>query len=498
MKADSLAARGLVPTLPAALMLLLGLWRLDRGMWWDESTTYEVATRDLPDLFRLLHTTDTVHGLYYALLHGLLPPGAGDAVMLRLPSLLGMAAAAAGTAAIGRKLAGPAVGLTAGLVLAAMPLASRYAQEGRSYALVTATVVCATLLLLRALDRPTTGRWTGYAALVVLGTFLHLFVCLAVCAHGASLLAMRGPRRILCRWLYAALPGVVGAAVFSVYVRRQAAQVSWLRRPTWGTVRGLVVEFAGPTITMTVVTVAIAVCGVWLTGPVAGASRIRALALPWLLLPPGTLLVISLIQPLYNHRYVLYSLPALALLVAGGLNAMTHKLAAMPSQLSRRWRAVPNGLLTAMLGASMSAALFVGQLPTHLWLRSVESRSDDQTAVARLLGEHGRVGDAVVFVPGTKRGVEYVYRREFAGLNDVLEKLSPMKSATLTGTEAPAVKVRPLLHGQHRVWLIERTVRRPDRTPTSTVKRTTLRNDFRLVREETVWGLTVGLYVRKP
>lgn len=488
-----------MPTLPAALILLLGLWRLDRGMWWDESTTYEVATRDLPNLFRLLHTTDAVHGLYYVLLHGLLPPGAGDAVMLRLPSLLGMAAAAAGTAAIGRKLAGPAVGVTAGLVLAAMPLATRYAQEGRAYALVTATVVCATLLLLRALERPTTGRWTGYAALVVLGTFLHLFVCLAVCAHGASLLAMRVPRRTLRRWLYAALPGVVGAAVFSVCVRRQAAQVSWLRRPTWGTVPDLVVQFAGPTITMTVVTLAIAVCGVWLTGrPVAGSARIRAFALPWLLLPPGTLLIISLIQPLYNQRYVLYSLPALALLVAGGLNAMTHTLAAMPSQLSRRRRTLPNGLLTAMLGASMSAALFFGQLPTHLWLRSVESRSDDQTAVARLLGEHGRDGDAMVFVPGTKRGVEYVYRREFAGLNDVLQELSPTQSATLTGTEVPADKVRPLLDGQHRVWLIERTVRRPDRKPTSTAKRTTLRNDFRLVREETVWGLTVGLYVRKP
>src|SRR5882757_1663912 len=96
-----------VTLVPAAVMLALGLWRLDRGMWWDETTTYEASTRSLAQLWRLLHTADAVHGLYYMLMHALLPRGMGAAVLLRLPSVGGMTLAVAGTAAIGRRLAGP-------------------------------------------------------------------------------------------------------------------------------------------------------------------------------------------------------------------------------------------------------------------------------------------------------------------------------------------------------------------------------------------------------
>nr|WP_241266579.1 glycosyltransferase family 39 protein [Streptomyces scabichelini] len=498
--------------MPAALMLLLGLWRIDRGMWWDEITTYEVATRDLPDILRLLHTVDAVHGLYYLVMHLLLPPGAGDALLLRLPSVIGMAAAAAGTAAIGRRLAGPATGLTAGLVLAAMPLASRYAQEGRSYALVTAGVVFSTLALLRALERPTAARWTAYTALVLPTTFLHPFVVLMLGAHGASLLAVRAPRRILRRWLCIAVPIVACATLFIAYVRAQAAQVNWLLTPTWNTVTDLIWQFTGPTTTMTVVTLTVTACGVLSAdGRAAGSARIRGFALPWLLLPPSALLTFSLIQPVYNERYVLYSLPALALLVAGGLNAVAcgatalvaqHRRTAPRNVVKRLPQRLPQGLprrvLAAALGLGVPAALLFAQLPTHVWLRTVESRTDDQTAAARLLAEHGRDGDAVVFLPGTKRGVAYVYRRAFAGLNDVLLQQSPARSATLTGAEVPAHRIRHLLDAQQRVWVVERatSTRRPDRRTTSAVKRKTLREDFHLVREEAGWGLTVRLYVR--
>ena len=42
-------------------------------------------------------------------------------------------------------------------------------------------------------------------------------------------------------------------------------------------------------------------------------------ALPWLVAPPTLLLVISQIRPLYDFRYVLFCLPAVALLAADGL-----------------------------------------------------------------------------------------------------------------------------------------------------------------------------------
>ncbi|KOG89382.1 hypothetical protein ADK38_14590, partial [Streptomyces varsoviensis] len=59
--------------LPAAVMLGLGLWGLDRGgMWRDEGATFQLARRSLPELWHALGHVDAVHGLYYLLMHWLL------------------------------------------------------------------------------------------------------------------------------------------------------------------------------------------------------------------------------------------------------------------------------------------------------------------------------------------------------------------------------------------------------------------------------------------
>ncbi|MGW1592971.1 glycosyltransferase family 39 protein, partial [Streptomyces sp. NPDC002343] len=72
--------RAAVPGVPALVMLVLGLWRLDRdGMWRDEAVSFQVGRRTVPQIWRLLHDVDAVHGLYYLLLHAVLavPPVTG-------------------------------------------------------------------------------------------------------------------------------------------------------------------------------------------------------------------------------------------------------------------------------------------------------------------------------------------------------------------------------------------------------------------------------------
>ena len=129
---------------PVVVMLALGLWGLDRGgTWRDEDVTLQVARRSVPQIWRLLHGVDAVHGLYYLLMHPVLAVRA-DEVALRLPSVCAAAATAGLIAALGVRLARPRVGLWAGLLYAATPLAGHYAQEGRSYALVGAGAAAAT------------------------------------------------------------------------------------------------------------------------------------------------------------------------------------------------------------------------------------------------------------------------------------------------------------------------------------------------------------------
>ncbi|MEE4594056.1 glycosyltransferase family 39 protein [Streptomyces sp. DSM 41524] len=133
-----------------AVMLGLGLWGLDRGtMWRDESVTYQMARRTLPQIRDALGTVDAVHGLYYLLMHPVLALWPSE-VTMRLPSVLAAVAATALVAALGCRLARPRVGLWAGLLYATTPVVTHYAQEGRSYALVAASAAGATYLLVGA------------------------------------------------------------------------------------------------------------------------------------------------------------------------------------------------------------------------------------------------------------------------------------------------------------------------------------------------------------
>jgi hypothetical protein len=145
---------GAAPAVAAAAMAVAGLWGLvrDSAMGNDEVATRWAAGLPLGQLELLLRHVDAVHGLYYLLMHAWLAVGTSPAV-LRIPSVLAMTGAAALLAVLGRRLTGSAAaGLLAGLVMAVTPAITYYAQTARSYALVFACVLAATLTLLRALD----------------------------------------------------------------------------------------------------------------------------------------------------------------------------------------------------------------------------------------------------------------------------------------------------------------------------------------------------------
>ncbi|MDT0478427.1 glycosyltransferase family 39 protein, partial [Streptomyces sp. DSM 41014] len=142
------------------------------SLWSDEAVTYEVAHRSTADIWRLLAEADVVHGLHYFLMHAVFVLWDGGPVALRLPSVLAVAATAAGVGLLGHRLAGPRAGLLAGLALPLLPAMQRYAQEGRSYALVCALVTWGTWLLLEALDGGGRKRWAGYGAVMLAACLL--------------------------------------------------------------------------------------------------------------------------------------------------------------------------------------------------------------------------------------------------------------------------------------------------------------------------------------
>ncbi len=284
---------------PYALVLLLvvltlatGLWGLERehSMWRDESTTYQVAHRGLGALVRMLGTVDVVHGLYYLLMYAVYGRWEGGLWALRLPSVLAMAGAAAGVALVGRRLGCPRAGLAAGLVFPLLPPVQRYAQEGRSYALVCACVVWGTYLLLRAVAGSARRAWWAYAAVMALACLLHEFAVLALLAHGLTLRRARVRGDAFWSWARAAASAAVPLAPLVVVSQQQVRQVAWISAPGLGQVA----TFLGLALA------ALALARV--AGERRGRVGLPALALPLFVVPMALLMAASALHPIYVDR----------------------------------------------------------------------------------------------------------------------------------------------------------------------------------------------------
>ncbi|MEU3600982.1 hypothetical protein ABZ714_20000 [Streptomyces sp. NPDC006798] len=442
---------------PAALALLLGIWGLEREqtMWSDEVVTYDMATRSLPEIWRTLGTADAVHGLYYLLMHAVFTAGEPGLVPLRLPSLLATAASAAFVARIGLRLAGPRAGALSGLALALLPVVQRYAQEGRSYALVSALVTWATLLLLER-------RWRAYALVLLVACLLHEFAVLVLLAHGAALWFGRSPGLVRPprQWLRAASAVVAGLLPLALFSMTQSAQVAWIEPPSAQKLtRFAVLVFAG------------LVCAV-----LPGGSRTRALALPLLILPPGLLIAVSFLHPLYSERYVLFHTIGLALLLGAVLDHYGSRLAA----------------------AGATTAVLLHLTVTGPELRSPESRSDNAMAVTEAIERLARPGDAVLFLTAQRRVWTLAPDGSLPGLFDLSLDRSPRASNTLYGTEAaPTVVRKRLLSHTGRVLAVGNpSAAQRGETPSDRVKRDVLDRHYQLVEERPAGRERIGVYAR--
>ncbi|MFD9098558.1 glycosyltransferase family 39 protein [Streptomyces collinus] len=514
--------RALAVCTPASAMLALGLWGLDRsGMWRDEAVTFQVARRTVPQIWRLLHGVDAVHGLYYLLMHAVLTVHPGE-VVLRLPSVCAAALTAGLVAALGARLVRPRAGLWAGLLYAVSPMAGHYAQEGRSYALVAAGATGATLLFVRAVRAARKSSWWAYGVVLGLTCWLHEFAVLLLLAHALSLALARAGARAWRGWGCAAV--AVGAVLVPMVLvsRAQSAQVAWLREPTWDTAAGLLRSCLGPTDGVYAVCLVLAAVG--LTGMAGrrGEPTCAGVALPLLVVPPAALMLASQVAPLYVDRYVLYALSGAPLLVAAGAERVA---AAVDRRLAdgRRTRvALPGHTAPAALsscpaprsprpsrlralGPALAGAVAVLLALTHQWPllrddRDPARRPDDLAAVSRAAGRMLRPGGAVLFLPAQTRNVALTYPGAFRGARDLALAGPAPASGTLYGTEVGAAELRRRTDRLERVWVLaDRDLlagRWRVNDATERAKLAVLAHDFVPGPERVRGDVTVRLYVR--
>ncbi len=450
---------------PGILLLLADGYGLGRvSLWRDEAYTVDAAHRSLPQIFAMLPHTDAVNGAYYLLMHiDIALLGTSEAA-LRLPALLGMAVAAVATAAIGRRLAlgsglpAPTVtGMVAGLLFVAAPQVTRYAQEARAYGLVTMCATVATYLLLRAAADGRWRWWVGYGAVIALAGLFNLLTLLLIIPHALTLWIARVRQQAapvasrpirMSRWLAVAAAAVVVNSPLLVLGYAQRQQASWLVTPGVRAVSHLAVAFAGSRVLAVVIAVA-ALGGVLgcLFGHPRAPVDAATLALPWLVLPTAVLLVASQVHPVYDTRYVVYTLPALALLTATGLAWLTRLTASAASG-----RAHPAlAWLPAAAVLAVTVALLVAPQRS---IRLASARADDLRGISAIMAAQVRPGDAVLYLPVNKRVFSMGYPAPFRRLWDVSLAKSPVAAGNLLGNEVPLSTLRARFARVSRIWVV--------------------------------------------
>jgi hypothetical protein len=156
---------------------------------------------------------------------------------------------------------------------------------------------------------------------------------------------------------------------------------------------------------------------------------------------------VSQVHIAYVERYVVVSIPALALLCAAGLTGLARLIAAAGTGRVRRGLA---WLPTAVIMVAMAVLLAGPQQQ----IRRTHARADNLRGVARILGLYRQHGDVIAFLPLRTRVAQFAYPAAFGGMRNVEQGQSPILSDTLAGVDADPAVVTGRLKEAHRVWVL--------------------------------------------
>jgi mannosyltransferase len=312
-------------------------------------------------------------------------------------------------------------------------------------------------------------RWVLYTAgLVVVG----LLNVLALCVLSAHLVyvATTASSAVRRRWYLAAAAAVTLLLPLLAGSATQRAQVSWLPSPGGEQLIG----FYGAQYAVAPVLVALLVLAVLGLGRGTHAVAL-GLGLAWAILPPVLLWTVSQAQPLFDWRYVFFALPGTALALGS--------------------------LATLLRPAYVAVGLLVlGALGWHLqqvYRYPASGHAEDVRGAAEVVGAGARAGDAVLFLPSSRRVVELGYPHEFRSVDDIALASDGVSSASLWGVETTPSDVAAALRTRARVWVVtgpRRYGEGDDRTERE--KQRLLASDFRLAQVTEKYRYEVRLYVR--
>jgi mannosyltransferase len=431
---------------PALLTLALGFYQIGRPeLWRDELASWAIAERPLGGMFATTRRMDAAQLAYYLMLHGWIKVFGDSPDAMRGLSVLAMAGAAVCVTLTGQKLAGPRAGLVAGLIFALVPSVSRFAQEIRSYALQVLLATLATLLLLRALDRPLVRRWAAYAAAVAVLGYADLVALTLVTGHLAAVaLTWQKNRDRRLFWFVPAAAGAIAVCLPLIIAGSgQAGQVGWIPRP--GLDLAAFTSFARNLFYSTSVATALLVLAV-----VAWVVRWRAAAFATAMTVLPVVAVWAVSQGTHSYffpRYLLFAVAAWAILAGIAVSRFNTAVA------------VAVVLMIALLSAGDQEV--IRKPGAHNWANypvGADRGYWDYAGAASVIARTGG-GEGIVFPTGDQswrmidEGVRYYLEQDGAVVPRQL-------FVTATGQQAQGLNAVVCKHpaaclgNQERIWIV--------------------------------------------
>jgi 4-amino-4-deoxy-L-arabinose transferase-like glycosyltransferase len=310
------------------LSFALRVYRLEyQSLRGDEGLTYVYSVRPLAELFEIMRVTSPHPPVYYTSIHGWLKLAGDTEFALRFPSTIAGVFLVASTAALGRMVFDAKLGLLAALLVTLNPYQILYAQDARSYPLITSLGVLSTISLLLALRGDTWRYWITYGLIMLAALFTHYYAILIAIFHGLYLLYVSWRRRRF-PWRYAAI-GLVDILLFTpwlVYSWGLLSSYAGAGETTMfvGSIWRPLMAFAGGQLILprlawiNAVTIPLLLClgtiGLW------QKRRSRALMIVlYLTVPLVSVFLASQFKPYFNERYLILASPAFYLLIGAGL-----------------------------------------------------------------------------------------------------------------------------------------------------------------------------------
>ncbi|MDB6141228.1 MAG: hypothetical protein JWP80_272 [Pseudomonas sp.] len=350
------------------ILVLAGITRFygltQTAIWCDEGSSLLMSQYSFAMTW--FHSAHDVHPpLYYLLLHGWMSLFGDGIFSIRAMSAIPGVATVGLAVWLMRLITNQRATVLAGVLLAMLPIAVRYSQEVRMYALMGFWLIGATIALVYWVKRPERHRYLViYALLMSASFYTHYFTGLCVLSHWFYLLVLRvqGPEKhkLITRpawWitnvaivaLYAPwIPSLVDQLTHIPQLK-VGGDVGWIPPVTLDSLPSAIWQFftlgdghdvfwplyiAMPLV-MAVIALVVAVRD-------RSRHKFHVLVVAYTFLPLLVIFAVSFITPLLVERYLMFAAIGLPLILAIAID-----------QLERRFRYVAIALLLAVLAVEM-------------------------------------------------------------------------------------------------------------------------------------------------